>query len=194
MKSIKIGLLGKIIIAMALGVGLGFISPEWVVRLFLTFNGIFSQFLGFIIPLIILGLVTPAISDIGKTAGKMVLITVAIAYGSTIFAGLLSYLTGASLFPGMISSSALQKVTDADEILPFFSVSIPPVMGVMTALVLAFTLGLGLAAIDSTSLKKVVHDFEEIIVRTIKNAIIPLRYFSQYDICGTGVLNTYSIY
>ena len=174
MKNIKIGLLGKILIAMALGVGLGFILPEWTVRIFLTFNGIFSQFLGFIIPLIILGLVTPAISDIGKTAGKMVLITVAIAYGSTIFAGLLSYLTGASLFPGMISSSALQKVTDAEEILPFFSVSIPPVMGVMTALVLAFTLGLGLAAIDSTSLKKVVHDFEEIIVRTIKNAIIPL--------------------
>ena len=174
MKNIKIGLLGKILIAMALGVGLGFILPEWTVRIFLTFNGIFSQFLGFIIPLIILGLVTPAISDIGKTAGKMVLITVAIAYGSTIFAGLLSYVTGASVFPGMISSSALQKVTDAEEILPFFSVSIPPVMGVMTALVLAFTLGLGLAAIDSTSLKKVVHDFEEIIVRTIKNAIIPL--------------------
>ena len=98
MKSIKIGLLGKIIIAMALGVGLGIIVPEWIVRIFLTFNGIFSQFLGFIIPLIILGLVTPAISDIGKTAGKMVLITVAIAYGSTVFAGLLSYLTGASLF------------------------------------------------------------------------------------------------
>ena len=174
MKSIKIGLLGKIIIAMALGVGLGFIVPEWTVRIFLTFNGIFSQFLGFIIPLIILGLVTPAISDIGKTAGKMVLITVGIAYGSTIFAGLLSYLTGASLFPDMISSSALQKVTDAKEILPFFSVNIPPVMGVMTALVLAFTLGLGLAALDSTSLKKVVHDFEEIIVKTIKNAIIPL--------------------
>ena len=159
MKNIKIGLLGKILIAMALGVGLGFILPEWTVRIFLIFNGIFGQFLGFIIPLIIIGLVTPAISDIGKTAGKMLLITVAIAYGSTIFAGLLSYLTGASLFPGMISSSALQKVTDAEEILPFFSVSIPPVMGVMTALVLAFTLGLGLAALDSTSLKNVVHDF-----------------------------------
>ena len=174
MKSIKIGLLGKIIIAMALGVGLGFIVPEWTVRIFLTFNGIFSQFLGFIIPLIILGLVTPAISDIGKTAGKMVLITVAIAYGSTIFAGLLSYVTGAALFPDMINSSALQKVADAEELAPFFSVSIPPVMGVMTSLVLAFTLGLGLAALDSTSLKKVVHDFEDIIVKTIKNAIIPL--------------------
>ena len=174
MKKLKIGLLGKIIIAIALGVGLGLAAPAWMVRLFLTFNGIFSQFLGFIIPLIILGLVTPAISDIGKTAGKMVLITVAIAYGSTIFAGLLSYLTGASLFPDMINSSALQNVSEANELSPFFSVSIPPVMGVMTALVLAFTLGLGLAAIDSTSLKKVVHDFEEIITRTIKVAIIPL--------------------
>ena len=56
MKKLKIGLLGKIIIAIALGVGLGLAAPAWMVRLFLTFNGIFSQFLGFAIPLIILGL------------------------------------------------------------------------------------------------------------------------------------------
>ena len=174
MKSIKIGLLGKIVIAMATGIGLGLIVPEWSVRIFLTINAIFSQFLGFIIPLIILGLVTPAISDIGKTAGKMLLITVAIAYGSTIFAGLLSYLTGAAFFPDMISSSALQKVTDANELSPFFSVNIPPAMGVMTALVLSFTLGLGLAAIDNITLKNVVHGFEEIIIKTIKTAVIPL--------------------
>ena len=174
MKSIKIGLLGKIIIAMALGIILGLMVPEWIVRIFLTFNSIFSQFLGFIIPLIILGLVTPAISDIGKTAGKMLIITVAIAYGSTVFAGLISYLTGASLFPSMISSAALEKVADANELTPFFSVSIPPVMGVMTALVLSFTLGLGLAATESNSLKSVVHDFEQIIIKTIKAVIIPL--------------------
>ena len=65
MKKLKIGLLGKILIAIALGVGLGLIMPAWTVRVFLTFNGIFSQFLGFAIPLIFLGLVTPAISDIG---------------------------------------------------------------------------------------------------------------------------------
>ena len=70
MKKVKIGLLGKILIAIALGIGLGLIVPGWMVRIFLTFNGIFSQFLGFAIPLIIVGLVTPAISDIGKTAGK----------------------------------------------------------------------------------------------------------------------------
>ena len=174
MKKVKIGLLGKILIAIALGIGLGLIVPGWMVRIFLTFNGIFSQFLGFAIPLIIVGLVTPAISDIGKTAGKMLLVTVAIAYGSTIFAGLVSYLTGAALFPGMIDQSAMQHVETAAELSPYFSVTIPPLMNVMTALVLAFTLGLGLASLGKTTLNDAMHDFEKIIVKTIKTAIIPL--------------------
>ena len=175
MKKLKIGLLGKILIAIALGIVLGLAAPAWMVRIFLTFNGIFSQFLGFAIPLIIVGLVAPAISDIGKTAGKMLLVTVAIAYGSTIFAGLTSYLTGAALFPGMIQSgAALQEVASAEELAPFFTVDIPPLMNVMTTLILAFTLGLGLAAIEGQTLKNAIHDFEKVITKTIKSAIIPL--------------------
>lgn len=175
MKKVKIGLLGKILIAIALGIGLGLITPAWLVRLFITFNGIFSQFLGFAIPLIIVGLVAPAISDIGKTAGKMLIVTVAIAYGSTVFAGLVSYLTGAALFPGMIQSgSSLQEVASAAELSPYFTVTIPPLMGVMTALVLAFTLGLGLAALERQTLKDALHDFEQVIIKTINSAIIPL--------------------
>lgn len=175
MKQLKIGLLGKILIAIALGIVLGLIAPSWIVRLFVTFNGIFSQFLGFAIPLIIVGLVAPAISDIGKTAGKMLLVTVAIAYGSTIFAGLVSYLTGAALFPGMIrSGSSLQEVASVAELSPYFTVTIPPLMSVMTALVLAFTLGLGLAALERHTLKDALHDFEQVIIKTINSAIIPL--------------------
>ena len=175
MKTPKTGLLGKILIAIALGVGLGMIVPEWTVRLFLTFNGIFSQFLGFAIPLIIVGLVAPAISDIGRGAGKMLLVTVLIAYGSTIFAGLCSYLTGAAVFPSMISPEALNEIEAAAEPLPFFSVTIPPLMNVMTALVLAFMLGLGLAVLEGrNTLKDAVHDFEQVVIRTIRTAIIPL--------------------
>lgn len=175
MKTPKIGLLTKILIAIALGVGLGMIVPEWIVRLFLTFNGIFSQFLGFAIPLIIIGLVAPAISDIGKGAGKMLLATVLIAYGSTVFAGLCSYLTGAAVFPSMIESDVLAKIESASEPLPFFTVTIPPLMNVMTALVLAFMLGLGLAVLEGRdTLKNAVHDFEQVIIKTIKTAIIPL--------------------
>ena len=175
MKKIRIGLLGKIIIAIVLGIGAGLIAPAWFIRIFLTFNGIFSQFLGFAVPLIILGLVTTAIADIGKTAGRMLLLTVAIAYGSTVFAGLASYLTGAALFPSLIDSgTSLASVTGKEELAPFFNVTIPPLMNVMTALVLAFMLGLGLASLDKDTLKKAAHDFEEIIIKTIKAAIIPL--------------------
>ena len=175
MKKLKIGLLGKILIAIALGVCFGLFAPVWLVRIFLTFNGIFSEFLGFAIPLIIVGLVTTAIGDIGRGAGKMLLVTVLIAYGSTVFAGLVSYLTGASLFPSMIvPGTSMQEIGGNEELAPFFTVTIPPLMNVMTALVLAFTLGLGIAALDSVHLKNVAKDFEQIVVKTIKVAIIPL--------------------
>ena len=91
MKRMQIPLLGKIIIAIVLGVVLGNVLTEEWVRLFLTFNGIFSQFLGFMIPLIIIGLVTPAIADIGHGAGKLLLVTVGLAFADTILAGLLAY-------------------------------------------------------------------------------------------------------
>lgn len=99
MKKIKIGLLPRIIIAIILGIAIGTVFPAPLVRIFVTFNGIFSEFLNFSIPLIILGLVTIAIADIGKGAGKMLLVTALIAYGATLFSGFLSYFTGMAVFP-----------------------------------------------------------------------------------------------
>lgn len=175
MKKLHIGLLPRIIIAIALGILLGNFLPGALVRLFVTFNSIFSEFLNFSIPLIILGLVTIAIADIGKGAGRMLLITALIAYGATLFSGFLSYFTGAALFPSLIETGVpLEEVSEAQGILPFFSVAIPPLMNVMTALVLAFTLGLGLAQMRSDALKNVARDFQEIIVRMISAVILPL--------------------
>ena len=175
MKKIKIGLLARIVIAIILGIAIGTVFPAPLVRIFVTFNGIFSEFLNFSIPLIIVGLVTVAIADIGKGAGKMLLLTALIAYFATLFSGFLSYFTGVTVFPSLIEPGApLEEVSAAQEILPYFSVSIPPLMNVMTALVLAFTLGLGLASLNSDALKNVARDFQEIIVRMISAVILPL--------------------
>lgn len=175
MKKIHIGLLPRIIIAIILGIAIGNFLPTPLVRLFVTFNSIFGEFLNFSIPLIILGLVTIAIADIGKGAGRMLLVTALIAYGATLFSGFLSYFTGAAIFPSLITSGApLDEVSEAQGILPYFSVAIPPLMNVMTALVLAFTLGLGLASLHSDALKNVARDFQEIIVRMISAVILPL--------------------
>lgn len=189
MKRIKIGLLPKILIAIVLGIGLGLglvymtdtLNNETadaislnIVRFFTTINAIFSQFLGFAIPLIILGLVTAAIADIGNKAGKMLVVTVLIAYLSTVFAGLVSYFTGVAVFPSLIDTGAEPNVAEFSTIEPFFTMTIPPLMPVMTALILAFTLGLGIASTQNKSLLSGAHGFEEIVVKMIKKAIIPL--------------------
>ena len=175
MKKIKFGLLPRILVAIALGVALGGVLPEWGIRTFLTFNGLFSQLLGFLIPLIIVGMVIPAIADIGRGAGRMLLFTVLLAYASTIVAGLVSYFTGALTFPSLIESSAsLDAATETAKLAPYFTVAIDPLMSVMTALVLAFMVGLGLAYLKGDALRKVAVDFGDLVTMTIESVIIPL--------------------
>lgn len=175
MKKIRTGLLGRIFIAMILGVAAGAWLNDAVIRVFVTFNSLFSQLLGFIIPLLILGLVAPAIVEIGKRAGRMLLFTVALAYVATMLAGLMSYGVGATVFPKIISpgnfSEALGSATTLE---PYFTITIAPLMTVTSALVLAFILGLCVAHIPSTALRDVLKDFREVIVMLIRNVIVPL--------------------
>ena len=172
--NIKIGLLPRIIIAILLGIILGLFMPRAVVRVFVTFNSIFSNLLQFLIPLIIIGLVTPAISDIGKGAGKLLLITVLIAYCDTVFAGLLSYGTSVAVFPRLIGGTTAESVAEFENLEPYFTIQIPAMVDVMSALVFSFTLGLGMAFFGSPHLKKFADEFKDIIVKTIEVVIIPL--------------------
>lgn len=175
MKLKKLGLLLQIIIAIILGIGAGIVSPALPVRFFVTFNGLFSEFLSFIIPLIIVGLVTPAIADIGKGAGKMLAVTALLAYTATLLSGFASYAVGQTFFPSLITKDIpLSEISEAKGVLPFFTVDIPEPLNVMTSLVMSFTLGLGLANLDTSYLKNVFTDFKEIIVKTIQVVILPL--------------------
>ena len=175
MKKIKIPLLPRIIIAIVLGITFGQFFPEWAVRIFATFNSIFSNFLTFLIPLIIVGLVTPAIADIGKSAGKLLLVTVIIAYGDSVLSGLFSYFTSSSIFPSLISSADSVAHIDAiQNVEPFFTINIPAILDVMSALILAFVVGLGIAYLSMKTLKDVANEFEKIIAKTIAVVIIPL--------------------
>ena len=172
---LRIGLLPRVIIAIMLGVALGNVFSEGWVRVFITFNALFSQFLGFMIPLIIIGLVTPAIGDIGRGAGKLLLITVVLAYGDTVLSGLLAYGTGSWLFPDMVTSTPhLGPVKKAAELIPYFTISVPAFIDVMSALVLSFILGLTISYASLPTLKKVFDDFKESVSLTIGKVIIPL--------------------
>ncbi|WP_243291115.1 dicarboxylate/amino acid:cation symporter [Bacillus sp. FJAT-47783] len=173
---INIGLLPRIILAIVLGVAIGSVAPQWLVKLFSTFNGIFGSFLGFVIPLIIIGFIAPGIAEMGRGAGKMLGITTAVAYGSTIVAGLLAFFAGSAFLPSFISGNHLEELENPEEFLqhPFFQIDMPPVMGVMSALLLAFILGIGMATIKGDTLQQAFNNFRTIIEKLISNIIIPL--------------------
>ena len=179
MKTIRFGLLPRILVAITLGIGLGIVSPDFPVRLFVTFNGIFSQFLGFLVPLIIVGLVTPAIADVDKGGGgsapRMLLLTVILAYGATLLSGFFSFGICSWLFPHMITPGiALDQISQNATSEPFFSIAIPEPLNIMTALVLSFTVGLGLTRLQDDTLRRAVGGFKEIVVMAIERVILPL--------------------
>ncbi len=168
------GLLVRIVVAIILGIAIGHVSPMWFSRLCATVNGIFGEFLGFIIPLIILGFVSPAIADLGSRAGKMLVFTALLAYAATLFAGFTSYITGSWLFPSMLDGGTAATVEEAGDIIePFFKMPMPALMPVMTSLVLAFMLGLGIAYIKGGALRRGLCEFRDIVSLTINRVVIP---------------------
>ncbi len=175
MKKFKIGLLAQILIAIALGIIAGQFMPVGIAGIFMTFNGLFSQLLGFLVPLIIVGFVTPAIAEIGNRAGKVLLLTAAIAYMATVGSGLLAYFTAETTFPSLITPHSMDATLESGkEIKPYFTVSIPPMFDVMTALVLSFMIGIGIAYSKGTVLKRGAEEFRDIVAGTIRTVIIPL--------------------
>ena len=187
-KKFKMGLVPKLILAIILGILFGQFLPEGFCRLVVTLSGFFSNFLKFVIPLMILAYVTMGIADLSQGAGKLLLITVALAYGSTLIAGSASFLVAESLFPSFMSADALDKIAATAEISlsPYFTIAIQPVMDTLSAVVLAFVLGLCLSSMRGKeigdTLYNAMKDFSSIIDKVLHNVIIPLL---PLYICGT---------
>lgn len=177
MKRIKMSLLLKIVIAILLGIGCSYFFPEALARVFVTFNSLFGNFLNFIIPLLILGLVAPGIAELGKGAGKMLGVTTLLAYASTVLAGYFSYGVCNFAYPLILekgSFASSEALTAAEGLEPYFVIDMPPLFGVMSALILSFVLGLALASVKGNAFRTVLNEFREVIMLVIRKVIIPL--------------------
>ena len=186
----KLGLLPKIVIAIVLGIVIGAISKSMdlpvIVRIGATYNSIFGNFLNFCIPLIIIGFVAPGIADLGEGAGKTLGLTAGIAYISTLIAGTFAFCVDRALFPAFlkVGSIVMDNAQNAeDTMLPgLFTVEMPPLMGVMTALLISFIIGLGIAITRNKPLKDIFFGFQEIVEKLVANILIPLLPFHIYGI------------
>ena len=190
-KKKKLGLLPKLLIAIVLGLIVGFAcqnfgdAGETIIRIGATYNDIFGNFLNFCIPLIIIGFVVPGIADLGDGAGKTLAATTGVAYLSTVIAGTLAFVVDMALFPSLVHADMF--VTDAQNaeetaLSGLFTIEMPPIMGVMEALLISFILGLGLSLIKNDTLKLAIKDFSEIITKLVAGVIIPLLPIHVYGI------------
>lgn len=171
---IRFSLLARVAAAIVLGVACGWVLPVWAVRLSLTFNALFGAFLNFMIPLLIFGLVAPGIADLGRGAGRLLALTAALAYAFTLFSGFGTYLVGRALFPALVADASAALPETAATLRPYFTVAMPPAMEVMTALVLAFVVGLGMAYVGARRIKAGLDELRAIVERTIGGVIVPL--------------------
>ncbi|PIC95261.1 sodium:proton antiporter [Sporosarcina sp. P26b] len=187
----KLGLIWRILIAIALAIGLGLLLPtihegfaHWFVRLAATFNMLFGGFLNFVVPLIIIAFIAPSIAKLGAGSGKLLGMSAAFAYGSTIIAGLLAYFAATNILPNFINPTTKTDIAEgareAGE--AFFKMEMDPMMGIMTALLMAFLLGIGMAAIKGKTMLSFFEEFNLIIDKVISVVIIPLLPFHIFGI------------
>lgn len=182
--NIKFGLLPRIILAIAAGVLIGSVAPEWMARIFATFTAIFGNFLNFVVPLIILGFIAPGIAKLGRGSGKLLGAATGVAYASTIIAGVIAFFVASSILPNFMAGQSMSAIDDPENALAtsFIELSMPPAFGVMTALLLAFLLGIGMAATGSKVMASFFDEFQLIIEKTITFVIIPLLPFHIFGI------------
>ena len=170
-------LLFWVVVAIVLGYICSLFFPDWLARVFVTFNGLFSNFLGFFVPVLIFALIAPAIEGLGRGAGKWLGITAGVAYGSTIISGLIAWGTASALYPTLLAGKSL--VTDvadpeAGGLTPYFSVEMPPPLEVMSALLLAFVVGLSMTAVKSDNLYNVLEELNAMVLKVVTTFVIPL--------------------
>ena len=185
MRKFRIGLVSRLLIAIVLGIFAGFVLPEPIIKIAVTFSELFSKYLAFIIPLMIIGFVVAGISDLTQGAGKLLGITTLISYSSTIVAGTIAYIMASTVFPHIIDGSILAKIGNPEKgmLKPFFEIDLPPMLDVTSAVVFSFIMGLAISWLksqkndDGETIYKLFSDFSIIIVKVLSTSIIPVLPF-----------------
>lgn len=185
MRKFRIGLVSRLLIAIVLGIFAGFVLPEPIIKIAVTFSELFSKYLAFIIPLMIIGFVVAGISDLTQGAGKLLGITTLISYSSTIVAGTIAYIMASTVFPHIIDGNTLAKIGNPEKgmLKPFFEIDLPPMLDVTSAVVFSFIMGLAISWLksqkndDGETIYKLFSDFSIIIVKVLSTSIIPVLPF-----------------
>ena len=191
----------KLIAGIVAGIIFGLYMPDLMVQLLLTVQTVIGQLIKFTIPLIILFYIASGIASLPQGSGSLLGKTVGLAYGSTVIAGTLAFIVASNVLPGLVGGNEIEAVTEGEKLKGFIELSIPPALEVMSALALAFILGIGISAINATKLRAGINEAKDIVEVLLSKVIIPALpfyiagVFAEMTVAGTVVdtLQTFGI-
>lgn len=178
MGKLKIGLVSKLVFAIIIGILVGHFTPLGFIRVFKTFSTFFGSFLSFFIPLMIVGFVVSGIAKLTEGAGKLLGLTAAISYASTLIAGTFSYLVASNVYPKLVAGISSNLNFSGKDVNPYFTIPLKAPFDVTVAIVFAFMMGITISYMRAQGKAETTfslfNDFEEIITRVLSSFVIPL--------------------
>ena len=172
MKKLFSSLPFRLILALAIGIGLGQVFHEGPMKVVVSLQYVLGQFITFCVPLIVIGFIAPSITRMGNNASKMLGLAVILAYLSSIFAAFMSTGAGYALIPHLAIETDVEELRELQPAV--FQLNIPQIMSVMSALALSLMLGLAAVWTKSTLTCNLLEEFQRIVLKIVEKAIIPL--------------------
>lgn len=175
MKKLKDELIFKLLIAVAIGLVIGFIANENIMAGVVIIKDVLGQLIFFTVPLIILGFVAPSIASLKKSATKMLYFAISVAYISTLGAAIFSMVSGYIIVPMLEINSVVDNLKELPELI--FQLQVTPIMSVMSALVLSLMIGLAVSSTQSSTFEKILNELQNIVLKIVTSFIIPILPF-----------------
>lgn len=164
------------------GILLGIVANEQAMYVVVSVKHILGQLIFFMVPLIILGFVAPSIARLKNNVGGMLGIALLLAYTSSVAGGLFATFVGYEAIPFLHVDTAGSNLKEIPAML--FQLDIPPVMSVISALVLALMLGISAVWIRSSVVQDLLESFQQMILLLVTRVLIPvLPFFIAANFC-----------
>jgi len=170
-------LLIKIVVAVICGILIGTYLPQSLTVVFIEISGFLQKLISFFVPLIVIGFVVSGISSLRNSSGKLLALAVTLSYVFMLIGAFSSYMVSKNIFPMLLDCQNINMSDFELKTEPFFKINIPPVMDVMTAIILAFVIGIGISKTKGNALRNLFDEFRDIIDLTVQKVMVPIIPF-----------------
>ena len=175
MKKILTSLPAKLLLGIIVGIVLGLIAPEGLMRVIVPVKNILGQIISFVVPLIVIGFIAPSITKLGSNASRMLGVALILAYVSSILAALISMVSGYAIIPALPFASQAESLRELPA--DVFGLAIPQIMSVMSALALSILMGLAAVWTKAKVFTAFLDELQKMVLEIVSKVIIPILPF-----------------